>query len=72
MESTLKIIQFSYKPGKRFQDIAADRRNTLMCNLKVVPGRPSRKGPGRDHVTGRQVEGGESVVGCIVNPNSNL
>lgn len=32
-----KIIQFSYKLGEKFEDIATDGRNALMCNLKVVP-----------------------------------
>ncbi|KAF3824160.1 hypothetical protein GH733_008445, partial [Mirounga leonina] len=62
----MKAVGFSYKLGDNFKVIAADGRNVPICNFKVVPGCPSRKGLGRGHVT-RQVEGGESVVGCIVN-----
>lgn len=44
MESTLKIIQFSIKLGEKFEDIAADGRNALMYNMKVVTAERSWEG----------------------------
>lgn len=61
------MILFSSKLGEQFEDVAADGRNAPTCDFEVVRGCPSRKGLGRDHVTTRQGEGGESVVGCTVN-----